>query len=198
MLMARPLLYARGTSLIEVLVTLLVLAFGLLGVAGLQSKMSLAQMEAYQRAQAVVALEQIVERMNANRANATAYVFAGTMGTGDAQPTDCSTVAIGPTRDLCEWSNSLKGAAEQNGGAGVGGMVGARGCITQVQAPNPTLGTCAPGIYQVAVVWQGLNPTQAPVLVCGQGLYGSDAFRRLATMQVTIATQMPDGTTSCQ
>jgi type IV pilus assembly protein PilV len=35
----------HGTSLVEVLVTLVILAFGLLGVAGLQAKMSLAELE---------------------------------------------------------------------------------------------------------------------------------------------------------
>ena len=189
---------SRGTSLIEVLITILILAFGLLGIAGLQGKMTLAEMEAYQRSQAIVTLEQITERMNANRSQAANFVSAGTVGTGDSEPINCTTLAIGPARDLCEWSNTLKGAAEQQSAANVGGMVGAVGCITQLQASNPTLGACAPGIYQVSVAWQGMSATRIPTLACGQGLYGADNLRRVISTQVTIAPQEPDGTTSCQ
>lgn len=187
-----------GTSLIEILVTLLILGFGLLGVAGLQGKMSLAEMDSYQRSQAILALEEITERINANRAQAASYVTAGTIGTGDSEPADCTALAAGPARDLCEWSNSLKGAGEQNSTGNAGGMVAARGCITQRRAPNPALGACTAGVYQVSVVWQGISHTQTPALACGQGLYSSEDTRRVITTKVVIAVQMPDGTTSCQ
>jgi type IV pilus assembly protein PilV len=182
----------RGTSLIEVLVTLVILAFGLLGVAGLQSKIGVAEMESYQRAQALLALSQMTERMSANTAQAAAYVTAGTVGTGDNQPADCSGIAAGPNHDLCEWSNALKGASEQRSGASVGGMAGARGCITQLQAANPTLGVCTAGVYQVSIAWQGMVATATPALACGTGLYGArDAFRRVIAVTVSV------GTTSC-
>ena len=182
----------HGTSLIEVLVTLVILAFGLLGVAALQGKMSLAQMESYQRSQAVMALTEMTERIEANYTQAANYLNAGTIGTGDAQPASCTALAVGPQRDLCEWSNLLKGASEQQAAAKVGGMVGAVGCITQLQAYNPALGVCSAGIYQVSVAWQGLNPTTTPALACGQGSYGAnDAYRRVIAATVTV------GTTSC-
>ncbi len=182
----------RGTSLIEVLITLVILAIGLLGIAGLQAKMSLGQMESYQRSQALLAMNDMVERISANGAQAASYVTNGTVGTGDAEPTDCSTLAEGPQRDLCEWSNDLKGAAEQKLSADVGGMVGARGCVVQVQAPNPTPGVCTPGVYQVSVAWQGLSPTTVSGLTCAAGDYGAnDAYRHV------VATSVVVGTTSC-
>jgi type IV pilus assembly protein PilV len=99
---------------------------------------------------------------------------------------------VGPARDLCEWSNALKGASETQSGAKVGAMVGAVGCITQVQASNAALGVCTAGVYQVSVAWQGLIPTAASGLVCGQGSYGAnDAYRRVITASVVV------GTTSC-
>jgi type IV pilus assembly protein PilV len=180
---------ARGTSLVEVLVTLMILAFGLLGIAGLQTKMGVAEMESYQRAQALLALSQMTERMSADTAQAAGYVTAGTVGTGDAQPASCTGIAPGPNFDLCEWSNTLKGAAEQSAGAKVGGMVGALGCITQVQAPNPALGVCTAGVYQVSVAWQGMVPTATPALACGTGSYGAnDAFRRVIAATVSVPT----------
>jgi type IV pilus assembly protein PilV len=179
----------RGTSLVEVLVTLMILSFGLLGVAGLQSKIGVAEMESYQRAQALLALSQMTERLSANAAQAANYVSNNAVGTGDAEPADCAGVAAGPNRDLCEWSNTLKGTGETSGGTRTGGMLAGRGCITQLQAPNPALGVCSAGIYQVAVAWQGMAPTAAPVLACGTGLYGAnDAYRRLIAATVSVPT----------
>jgi type IV pilus assembly protein PilV len=188
----------RGVSLVEVLVTLVILAFGLLGVAGLQAKMSVAEMESYQRSQALMALAEMTERMSANPAQATSYLIAGTIGTGtptaNCYPTLPTPPLSGPARDLCEWNKSLQGASEQNSGAKVGGMMGAVGCITQLTASNSALGVCTAGIYQVSVAWQGMNPTKAPAaaLSCGLGSYGAnEANRRVITATVTV------GTTSC-
>jgi type IV pilus assembly protein PilV len=179
----------RGSSLVEIMVTLVILAFGLLGVAGLQTKVGVAEMESYQRAQALLALSQMTERMSANTANAASYVSNTPVGTGDAQPTDCSGIAPGANRDLCEWSNTLKGTTETLAGASTGGLSGGRGCVTQVQAPNPALGVCSAGIYQVSVAWQGMAPTATPVLACATGQYGAnDAYRRVIAATVYVPT----------
>jgi type IV pilus assembly protein PilV len=185
----------RGTTLLEVLVTMLILAFGMLGLAGLQAKMHLAEMEAYQRAQAVVLLSDMVERINANRANAAGYVTgtASPLGTGDTQAASCTGTAFGVARDQCEWSNALKGAAEKTGSTSIGAMIGARGCVEQLQAPNLAVGVCRPGVYRVTVVWQGLNATATPSLACASASsYGSiTALRRAIGANVTI------GLTTC-
>lgn len=174
--------------MLEVLVTMVVLAFGMLGLAGLQSKLHLAEVEAYQRAQAVVLLSDMVERIYANRPNATSYVTgtASPLGTGDTQPASCTALAIGSARDQCEWSNALKGAAETRASANAGAMIGARGCVEQLQAANPASGVCLPGIYRVTVTWQGLNATAAPALICGSGLYGTAALQRAISTNVTV------------
>ncbi len=57
----------RGATLIEVLVTIVILTFGLLGVAELQVRMHLAQAESYHRSHAVLLLQDMVDRVNANR-----------------------------------------------------------------------------------------------------------------------------------
>ena len=46
-----------GTSLVEVLVTIVITAIGLLGLAGMQSRLQTSEMESYQRAQALLLLE---------------------------------------------------------------------------------------------------------------------------------------------
>lgn len=173
--------HAKGVSLIEVLVSVVILSFGLLGLANLQSKMHVAEVEAFQRAQAVLALADISERISANRAQAASYVSASLIGAGDSLPASCTGLALGPARDLCEWSNTLKGGAE-----GTTNAFGARGCITQVQAPAP-VPPCKAGIYEVTVTWQGMVKSATSSLVCASNQYGSDdGYRRAISAQVTV------------
>jgi type IV pilus assembly protein PilV len=189
--MKRPLAASAGLSLVEVLVTVVVLAFGLLGIAALQSRMQVGSIESYQRAQAVVVLDDMRARMIGNPAHAADYVTSTAVGTNDSQPADCATLAAGGPRDLCEWSHELRGAAERNSGAAaVGAMVGARGCVEQLQAPNPAAGVCVPGIYRVSVAWQGMHPTTASSLPCGANQYGPDSNRRVISVRVAVG--LPD------
>ena len=122
--------------------------------AALQSRVQLADIEGYQRAQALLILSDMAARINVNRANAGDYVTSDALGTGDSEPASCAALS-GAAADLCEWSNTLKGANETRATAYAGAMIGARGCVTQVQAPDPTAGVCAPGAYVVSVGWQG-------------------------------------------
>ena len=180
----------RGVGLIEVLVTILITAFGLLALAGLIAKSTTSEFDSYQRAQAAVLLTDMVERINANRANAANYVTSTPLGTGQTTwaTTPCTGLATGTNRDQCEWSSALQGAAESNAGGKTGAMIGARGCIEQVQAANVTPGSCTAGIYRVSVVWQGQSATSAPALACGQNQYGDDRLRRALATLVEIGT----------
>jgi type IV pilus modification protein PilV len=184
--------YQRGMTLIEVLISLVILAFGILVLANLQGKIQLSDIESYQRTQAVILLSDMTDRINSNRKNAASYASGTIIGTGDAQPASCTAIAIGASRDICEWSNELKGANEKIGSTNTGAMTNARGCITQIQASDSTHGICTPGIYQVAVVWQGMISSAVPTITCGQNLYGSEALRRVISSQITV------GLTSCQ
>lgn len=182
-----------GTSLIEVLLTCIVIAFGLLGLAKLQSKVQVAQIESYQRVQATLLVADMSERIaNAKRDDVGSYVSNETLGTDDSQPASCTAVPLGAQRDLCEWSQALKGASETKASANVGAMSGARGCIKLIQASNSAAGICQPGIYQVSVAWQGRHKTIAPNDACGKDLYGDETYRRVIFTQVTI------GLPSCQ
>jgi len=172
-----------GFSMIEVLITIIILMVGLLGLAGLQGRAMTAQMESYQRSQALILLKDMADRINANRLNAPSYVTGVTLGTGQACPAAGATVA---SKDLFEWCNALLGAAEVQGGANVGAMIGARGCITQTTAPAASVAAQ----YLVAIAWQGFNSTAAPAIVCGQGDYGAnDALRRVVALPVNIAAK---------
>jgi len=185
---AAPAARERGVTLIEVLVTIAILSFGLLGVAALQVRMQLAQAESYHRSHAVLLLQDMVDRINANRNDALSYVTAAALGAGNPVQ-DCSGLA-GAALGHCQWNNELLGAAESTAsGEQAGGMIDARGCIASV------VGTM-PREFAVAVTWQGLAPTVAPASThCGQGLYGNELMRRALVARVTIGCLQNDPAT---
>jgi len=172
--------------MIEVLVTIVILAFGLLGLVGMQSRLQLSQMEAYQRAQALVLLEDMANRMANNRELTVAqdYVTDTPLGTGAS--CSISSSSTRQQRDSCEWSNALQGASEVSGESRVGAMLGARGCIAPV--PGST------SQYLVTVAWQGMGPTAAPAVSCGEGEYTNregavdERYRRAITTIVSIGS----------
>jgi type IV pilus assembly protein PilV len=178
MLSAKRIRLQAGTSMIEVLISIVIVVLGLLGLAGLQSRAQLAEAESFQRAQAVILLQDMVDRINSNRKNSMSYVTASPVGT-DLGELDCS-AKTGADLDLCEWNNALIGASESAGGLKVGAMIGARGCVDNIK---PTM----PREFQISVVWQGVNPTVEPkATVCGSGKYGDEKTRRALTSNVII------------
>ena len=164
----------QGFALYEILISLLITAFGVLGYIGFQARTSVAQFEGYQRTQALMLINDMAERIALNRGNAVAYV-ADNIGVAD--PGDCTVAANLAARDTCEWAQLIRGAAETEDAANVGAMLNARACIT-----NP-----APNEYVISLVWQGVQPSGAPTTVCGQGLYQSEDTRRAVTTRVQIA-----------
>ena len=109
-----------GISLIEMLIALLVLSFGLLGMAGLQAYSLRNNTNAYYRSQATVLAYEIVDRMRANRVAAVGAEpgrrnssFASTynISLGDIPPTG-TTIA---QRDLREWKLALRGNSTTQG-----------------------------------------------------------------------------------
>ena len=178
----------RGTTLLEVLVTVVLLAFGLLGIAAFQAKAQVGSLEAYQRAQALVLLEDMQARMLSNSAAIGTYVTGtNALGVGDAISSDC-TGMTGADLDKCQWSSALKGAAEKLDSEKIGAMTGARGCVQEVQAADPADGVCKPGIYLVTVAWQGMHPTVASSLSCGKDAFGADTNRRAIAARVSVGT----------
>lgn len=173
----------RGISLVEVLVAMIILAVGLLGLVVLQGRIQVLQTESYQRAQALVLLNDMSARVSLNRINALDYVTTDPVGEGMTCPGTSTSRA---EADVAEWCDALQGAAEVIGTERVGAMVGGRGCIDN-------LGN---GEYLVTVAWQGLAPVSAPPagVTCGEGEYDgptghpcqNDLCRRVVTTVVRI------------
>lgn len=102
----------RGFTLIEVLVTVIILAIGLLGLAGLQLGGLRYSFSAYQRSQATIMANDIVDRMRANRTVAEAGGYDIDLG-DEPDEEDCTGIAENCTSatladaDLYEWKQSL-------------------------------------------------------------------------------------------
>jgi type IV pilus assembly protein PilV len=188
----------RGGLMIEVLVTIVILAIGLTGLMQMQGRLQKSEMESYQRTQAVILVNDMASRLTTNRTNIDSYLTTGLspayLGVGgNTTPCD-STFANGlQLGDSGEWCQALLGAAETQGGGNVGAMVGGRGCVQ----PGD------PGEYMVTVVWQGFTPISAPPaeVTCGANLYdlpagsacadNADMCRRYVTTLIRIPDLSP-------
>lgn len=105
----------RGFTLIEVLVTLLVLSIGLLGLAALQASSIKFNQSAYMRTQATILAYDILDRMRANRvaANAGSYATSSANSASD-YTTSCNGTGANCTapqiasHDLREWKTTIE------------------------------------------------------------------------------------------
>lgn len=182
-----------GLTLVEVLISMIVLLVGLLGLAALMTSSQTAEAESYQRAQALLLLQDMVGRINSNRAVSACYAVTTDASTGTPYlgvGADVSALACGvgsatantrAIEDLDAWNSLLSGAGETSGGTNLGAMVGARGCVT---ADDP-----ANRVYTVSIAWQGMTATKAPdaALNCGKDLYGDEKLRRVVSITLRIA-----------
>jgi type IV pilus assembly protein PilV len=170
--------------MIEVLVTIVILAGGLLGLAGMQIRLQLSEMEGYQRAQAMILLDDMANRFSLNRNFAGDYITASPLGAAMTCPVAGTTLQ---QRDTREWCGALQGAAEKTGGNKVGAMIGGRGCVESLGNNE----------YLLTVAWQGLAGVAAPPasVGCGKNLYdgaagsgcSGDRCRRAVTTVVRFA-----------
>lgn len=183
----------RGISLLEVLISLFIVAIGVLGLAGLQARATNAEFESYQRSQAIILANDMVDRIRMNRVNkgtfknisdsATGTGYLGTDG-ADSYVPDCAANQAGA--DLCEWSDLLQGSGESIGADQVGAMIGARGCIFY-DATTEVAGAPDTGLFTVVVAWQGTVDTVAPTVNCGNDLYGDETKRRAVSMSFRLS-----------
>lgn len=113
----------KGFTLIEVLVTIVILALGLLGLASLQSYGLRTNHSAYLRSQATMLAYDIVDRMRVNRDEARNGGYDIAIGTTATSPTNCASVAVSCTPaqirqfDLAQWENSVNTLLPSGDGA---------------------------------------------------------------------------------
>ena len=101
-----------GLSLIEVLISLVVIGIGLLGVAGLQTTAVQSNYLAYQYSMAARLAENLAEAMRSNRSGLLGNAYALELGSPpDAPPIDCSNASCAPEQlglwQLADWYSML-------------------------------------------------------------------------------------------
>lgn len=126
---------SSGFTLVEVLVTLLVLSIGLLGIAKLLLVSSRANDSAYMRTQATALAYSILDSMRANRQTAVSGGYSVSTGavtdpgvTCSAAASPCSDATIAQF-DLWQWKNNL-----------ASGLPSGAGTITTANVTDPVTG----------------------------------------------------------
>ncbi len=134
----------NGFSLIEVLVTLLILAIGLLSIAAMQLRGLQYNQDAYMRSQVNMLAYDIADRMRLNRSNLAAYVSNYTVPV--TTPTGC-TEATGSNaaNDLACWHVQLHNGLPPNSTAAIA-----------VNAGNPNM-------YDITINWSDRENTPRSV-----------------------------------
>lgn len=193
-----------GFNMLEILFSLLVVTTGLLGLAGTQVIAQRAELESYQRAQAMVLMTDIVDRINTNRKAAICYniwtstspKYLGTVGSDkyDIAGYSCPALATNPAAvnraklDLQFIDQMMLGSAETLGSGQVGAMLGGRTCIGFDTVSQS---------YTVAIAWQGTSSTFSPASWptgpaiaknCALNLYGADTQRRVVWTTIIVAS----------
>lgn len=185
--------HQSGFALIEALISLLIISFGLLGLAGLQVRLTTLEVESYQRTQALILAKDIASRLTNNAKAAATYnvsvsasgsatTFVGTDGItldncipapAATSETSASQSARLATCDLKKWENALLGLTE----GGTSALAEPRGCI------EPT-GTASE--YRVSVTWRGMAATVEPAVACASSKYADQKLRRAINLVVRV------------
>lgn len=183
---------ASGFSLIEVLIAVIILAIGLLGIAGLQVTSKRTSFEALQRVTAVMLAQDITERIRANKGELSTYTgkpdVTATVPAAAPNP-DCGAATCTPAEmvdyDVYQWQQAILGASETKGGANAGGLILPTGCIT---AGVNT------GEVTIAIAWRGLTKLSNPTInACGSGTNnyddaaaGDNLFRKVIEIKTFV------------
>jgi type IV pilus assembly protein PilV len=179
----------QGVTLIEVMISAVVVSIGLLGVFQLHLVAKRGSYESFQYTQAHALATDIVERMRANPSQLPAYASRDYGVGGFAMPAK-SCVNLTTEDGGCAasemvqwdqhlWHQMLTGGDEMIGDRVIGGASGMRGCVTVSDAA-----------VEVVVSWRGMDETVdgavgGSAALCGQ----ADARRR----SVRIATTIVEG-----
>lgn len=184
----------RGVSLIEVLIAMIILSFGILTAVGLQLVSKRNNVDSAQHTIASYLAYDLIERMRLNAYIEGLLVYTATDEldgeTMDEPDPDCTAANCSSAQlaayDLWDWEQALIGAAEQVDGNSVGGLAQPMVCLA-----GPDDGTS--GVYSVVIAWRAAAALPADETVaCGldSGRYGDDnEYRRTLTVRAFILTR---------
>jgi type IV pilus assembly protein PilV len=172
--------------MIEILIALVITVFGRCALLAFNLRTYQAESESYQRSQALVLVEDMAQRIRANRSAILDYATPDTAAAGAGAVLETCGAGVSAANDICEWGNLLRGAAETAaGGIQIGAMSHAQGCIA-VTAPAP--GASGPTSANVVVVWRGnvATETNADAPCVPAGFNVTDGFMRFTSTIVRL------------
>jgi type IV pilus assembly protein PilV len=171
----------KGFSLIEVMVSLVILVIGLIGIFNLHIVAKRGSFESFQQTQASYYANDMINRMKLNRGELASY--AGTYSGEPAAAAACAAVVCTPSqmrlRDIYEWQSSFTGADEIIGTQKVGGLDTPTACI-EINANTVT----------VVLAWRGIRKTtidaSSPIVDTSTSCAASKENRRIFSIQTVI------------
>lgn len=160
-----------GFTLVEVMVTVSIIAVGLLGLAGLQLRALNAEKESYARGQALLLVDEMAERILANKAAAVGGMYGdgdpasdASVKLGTGSDVDCSAPAAGVETDWCDWAESMRrgtvGLDAADNQVPLGMLESPIGCIAW---------TAATATYTISLSWTArdiLVAAAEPAIAC--------------------------------
>ncbi|GIU41903.1 type IV pilus modification protein PilV [Shewanella colwelliana] len=173
----------KGFSLIEVMVSLVIMVIGLIGIFNLHIVAKRGSFESFQQTQASYYANDIISRMKLNSSQLASYGSSSGVGTQySGTPTTPGTACTGAATctpaqmaawDLFEWRAAFTGQAEVVNAQNVGGLDTPTACI-QVNGNNVT----------VVMSWRGIRSTSDSELFVGCG--SANDRRRVYSIQTVI------------
>lgn len=171
-----------GFTLIEVLVSAVILSIGVVGIASVLTMSKVYQDESIQRVRAVELADGIFERIRRNPAGVAGYDTGllaplGNASTGDEPSLDCNANSCNAAElasyDLWDWEQLMDGASatvtDDGETSNTAGLRNVRACIDFTADADKT----NTGIVDVVIQWQGIKKTSDAVVaggvVCGDG-----------------------------
>ncbi len=162
-----------GLTLIEVLIAVVVLAIGLLGIAGLQSAALSNNLIAYQYTQASTLAQATIERMRANRQGVLegAYLLEAAAGPPSA-PVNCASAACSPAQqakwDLANIYAQLL-PAPAPGPVTANLQNGPRGMLPGGRLSITCVGGCTDTDLRIVTIYWDVNRNNAAGTACTSG-----------------------------
>ncbi|WP_028762789.1 type IV pilus modification protein PilV [Shewanella colwelliana] len=177
----------KGFSLIEVMVSLVIMVIGLIGIFNLHIVAKRGSFESFQQTQASYYANDIINRMKLNSTQLASY--AGTYSGIPSSATACNAAACTPSqmqlRDIYEWQSSFTGADETVGSQNVGGLDTPTACI-EVNTDTVT----NTNTVTVVLAWRGIRKTTidtgSPIVDTSTSCAASKENRRIFSIRTVI------------
>lgn len=164
----KPIAAGRGFSLLEVMITLLIVSVGLLGLAGLHARALNAETESFAKGQALGLLQDIAQRVEANQTGASDAITAGINVTNLGTSGYVCTSGTRLDTDLCEWDAALKATTA---------LPGAIGCVQAIAASSEIL---------FSIAWRGRDTGFSPSAAQACGAATITSARRVVSTRIRI------------